>query len=324
MGDPVWLSEADVVATVDLPDAIDALEDALRAQAAGGAQTMEKTHVAWEGGHTLHAIGAVDHHADVVASKTWAHTGGGANPIVVMWDARDGQLLAIIEAFALGQLRTGAMTGLATRWLAPASAPRAALIGTGKQAMAQLGAMSAARPLEVVLVHSPDPTRRAAFVDAARQAGWPFEVREAASVEEAAREADIVTTATRAREPFLHSAHLRTGTLVNAIGAITPERAEIAPEVVVRCDLVVADSAGTAERLATELSGRSPTPLHEIIAAGTRREPRELTMFKAMGIGLADLAIARVVLERSKADGRGARLAHPQRAQPRLRRTRRD
>ena len=225
MDDPVWLSEADVVATVDLPDAIDALEDALRAQAAGGAQTMEKTHVAWEGGHTLHAIGAVDHHSDVVASKTWAHTGGGANPIVVMWDARDGQLLAIVEAFALGQLRTGAMTGLATRWLAPASAPRAALIGTGKQAMAQLGAMSAARPLEVVLVHSPDPTRRAAFVDAAHQAGWPFEVREAASVEEAAREADIVTTATRAREPFLRSADLRTGTLVNAIGAITPERA---------------------------------------------------------------------------------------------------
>jgi ornithine cyclodeaminase len=111
---------------------------------------------------------------------------------------------------------------------------------------------------------------------------------------------------------------------VNAIGAITPERAEVAPEVVVRCDLVVADSAGTAERLATELNGRSPTPLHEIIAAGTPREPRELTMFKAMGIGLADLAIARVVLERSKADDRGARLAHPQRAQPRLRRTRRD
>ena len=173
-------------------------------------------------------------------------------------------------------------------------------------------------------MHSPDPTRRAAFVDAAHQAGWPFEVREAASVEEAAREADIVTTATRAREPFLRSADLRTGTLVNAIGAITPERAEIAPDVVVRCDLVVADSAGTAERLATELNGRSPTPLHEIIAAGTPREPRELTMFKAMGIGLADLAIARVVLERSRADGRGARLAHPQRAQPRLRRTRRD
>ena len=106
---------------------------------------MEKTHVAWEGGHTLHAIGAVDHHSDVVAAKTWVHTGGGANPIVVMWDAHDGRLLAIIEAFALGQLRTGAMTGLATRWLAPATAPSAALIGTGRQAMAQLGAMSAAR-----------------------------------------------------------------------------------------------------------------------------------------------------------------------------------
>ncbi len=213
------------------------------------------------------------------------------------------------------------MTGLATRWLAPAHARRAALIGTGRQAMAQLAAMSAARPLEVVEVHSPDPTRRAAFVDEAREAGWPFDVHDAASVEDAARDADIVTTATRAREPFLYSAHLRPGILVNAIGAITPERAEVAPDVVARCDLLVADSAGTAERLATELDGRSPTPLHEIIAGGAPREPRELTVFKAMGIGLADLAIARVVLERSKADGRGAKLAHPQRARPRLRKT---
>ncbi len=198
----------------------------------------------------------------------------------------------MIEAFALGQLRTGAMTGLATRWLAPANATRAALIGTGKQAMAQLAAMHAARPLDVVHVHSPNPAHRAAFVDEARAESWPFEVREAASVDEAIREAQIVTTATRAREPFLHASQLSSGSLVNAIGAITPERAELAPDVVPRCDLVVADSADTAERLATELGGRRPTPLHEIVAGGGRREPEELTVFKAMGIGLADLAIA--------------------------------
>ena len=321
MSDPIWLTEADVVGTVDLLDAIDAVEDALRVQAAGGAQTMEKTHVAWEGGHTLHAIGAVDEQAGVVATKTWAHTSGGATPLVVLWDAHEGTLSAVIEAFALGQLRTGAITGLATRWLAPADATRAALIGTGKQAMAQLAAMHAARPLDIVQVYSPNPARRAAFVNEARSDSWPFEVREAASVDRAIRDAQIVTTATRAREPFLRASQLGAGTLVNAIGAITPERAELAPDVVPRADLVVADSADTAERLATELSGRRPTPLHEIVAAGSPREPVELTVFKAMGIGLADLAIARVVLERSNAEGRGANIAHPQRARPRLRKT---
>src|SRR5262249_5888225 len=136
MPEPVWLTEADVVATVDLVDAIDAIEGTLRAEASGHAQSMEKTHVAWGGGHTLHAIGAVDEDDAIVATKTWAHTGGGATPLVVLWDAHEGTLRAIVEAFALGQLRTGAMTGVATRWLAPASVHTAALIGTGKQAMA--------------------------------------------------------------------------------------------------------------------------------------------------------------------------------------------
>lgn len=320
MSDVVWLREDDVVATVDLLDAVDAVEGALRAQAAGQAHTMEKTHVAWQGGHTLHAIGAVDEHAGVVATKTWAHTGGGATPLVVMWDAHDGALIAVVEAFALGQLRTGAVSGLATRWLAPFGATRGALVGTGKQAMAQLAAMAVARRLDEVRVHSPNEAHRAAFVREARGAAWPFEIAAAATVEEAVRGAQIVTTATRAREPFLHADALSPGTLVNAIGAITPERSELAPEVVSRSDLVVADSADTAERLATELDGRRPTPLAEIVAAGQPREPGDLTVFKAMGIGLADLAIACLVLERSKAEGRGANMAHPQRAQPRLRR----
>ena len=83
MPDAVWLAEADVVATVDLLDAIDAVEEALRSEARGDARTMEKAHVAWGGGHTLHAIGGIDEHEGIVATKTWAHTEGGATPLVV-------------------------------------------------------------------------------------------------------------------------------------------------------------------------------------------------------------------------------------------------
>ncbi len=221
----MWIREEDVVATVDLPAAIDAVEDALRSAARGAARGMEKTHVAWGDGHTLHAIGAVDEAAGLVATKTWAHTGGGATPLVVVWDAEAGQLLAIIEAFALGQLRTGAMTGVATRWLAPTDATTAALIGTGKQGAAQLAAMAAARSLDLVAVYSPNETRRRAFVARAQAERWPFAVREAASVEDAVAGAHIVTTATRATEPFLHAGSVEPGSLVNAVGAITPERA---------------------------------------------------------------------------------------------------
>jgi len=316
-----WLTEADVVATVDLLDAIDAVQEALAAESRGEAHGMEKTHVAWGDGHTLHAIGAVNEIDRLVATKTWAHTGGGASPLVVLWDADDGTLVAIVEAFALGQLRTGAMTGVATRWLAPERAARAALVGTGKQAIAPLAAMAAVCSLEEVRVHSPNPEHRRAFVEDARAVGWSFDIIEAESVPAATREADVVTTATRARMPFLHGGDVHEGVLVNAIGAITPERAELSPDLVARADLLVADSTVAAERLATELAGRSTKPLHEVVASGGCQPPAGLTIFKAMGVGLADLAIARLAWQRSIEESRGANIAQPQRARPRLRRT---
>jgi alanine dehydrogenase len=321
MSDAIWLSEHDVVETVDLVDAIDAIESALRTEASGRAQSMQKTHLAWGGGHTLHAIGAVDEVDGTVATKTWAHTEGGATPLVVLWDAHTGALRAVVEAFALGQLRTGAMTGVATRWLAPEAVAIAALIGTGKQAMAQLAAVSAVRAVERTIVFSPDPAHRRSFIDAARADGWPFTIDEATSVAEAVADAGVITTATRARQPFLERADVRSGALINAIGAITPERAELSPELVARCDLVVADSPDAASRLATEVGGFRATALSEIVAGNTPRPPHEATLFKAMGIGLADLAIARLVVERSIREGRGANIAQPQRARPRLRRT---
>ncbi len=160
--------------------------------------------------------------------------------------------------------------------------------------MAQLAAMAAARPLDRVAVHSPNPEHRRAFVDQVRAEGWPMEVHEADTVADAVRDAQIVTTATRARTPFLSTHHLLTGTLVNAIGAITPERAELTADLVALADLIVADSPDAAARLASELTGRRATALHEIVATGDARPPEGLTIFKAMGIGLADLAIARV------------------------------
>ena len=316
-----WLTEADVVATVDLLDAIDAVEDALVAESRGKAHGMEKTHVAWGDGHTLHAIGAVDETDGLVATKTWAHTGGGATPLVVLWDANDGTVVAIVEAFALGQLRTGAMTGVATRWLAPEHATRAALVGTGKQAIAQLAAMAAVCTLDEVRVHSPSADHRRAFVEAARALDWSFDIVDAETVVAATRDAHVVTTATRARTAFLHRADVDDGALVNAIGAITPERAELSHDLVARADLLVADSTVAAERLATELAGRSAKPLHEVVGGGHRRPPATLTIFKAMGVGLADLAIARLAWQRSIEEGRGANIAQPLRASPRLRRT---
>lgn len=86
---PLWIAESDVVALLDMPGAIRALEAGLRSEARGAATNMTKTHVAWPSEHgqsTLHAIGAAFPEDGFVGTKTWAHTPGGAAPLIVLYD----------------------------------------------------------------------------------------------------------------------------------------------------------------------------------------------------------------------------------------------
>src|SRR5207253_11378445 len=100
MSSPLWISEAEVVAMMDVGEAIVALEKGLLTEARGEAQNMVKTHVGWGDGSTLHAIGAVFGSEQFVGTKTWAHTEGGATPLLILFDSETGALKAIIEAFA--------------------------------------------------------------------------------------------------------------------------------------------------------------------------------------------------------------------------------
>lgn len=289
----VWISEGAVVERLDLPRAIDAIERALAREAIGAAKTMVKTHLAWGDGHTLHAIGGLD--GDLVGTKTWAHTAGGANPLLILWDSETGERRAVIEAFALGQLRTAAMSGLATRMLADPGTRIAAVIGTGKQALPQVSALVTVLPITTVRVHSRDPERRKAM--AARvEAEVGVAAVASESVAEAVDGAGAITTATRATEPFLRASFVATGTHVNAIGAITPERAELYPDLVDR-SFVVTDSIEQARAHGREVQGRDLCALSSLI--GAPRPDADVTLFKAMGIGLADVALGRAVLEAS-------------------------
>src|SRR5204862_610706 len=110
--------------------------------------------------HTFHASGASFPTSVVVGTKSLSHTGGGATPLLVLFGADDGRVVAIIEAFALGQLRTASVSGLATDLLAPPDASTMAIIGTGKQALPQVAAVAAVRPIAGVRVHSPNAEHR--------------------------------------------------------------------------------------------------------------------------------------------------------------------
>jgi len=160
---PLWISESDVVSLMDVGDAINALERGLLAEARGDAQNMVKTHATWGQGSTLHAIGAVFPKEGFAGTKTWAHTEGGATPLLILFDSESGALKAVVEAFALGQMRTGGASGVATRWLAAEGADEFAIVGTGKQAITQVAAVVAVRPVKRVRVFGRDEGRRAQF-----------------------------------------------------------------------------------------------------------------------------------------------------------------
>ena len=333
----LWITESDVVSVMDMPAAIRALEAGLRDEARGSAVNMTKTHVSWPAGDappgkgagegTLHAIGAAFPDAGFVGTKTWAHTPQGATPLVILYDSATGALRAVIEAFAMGQLRTGAASGLATRMLSAENAAELAIVGTGKQALAQVAAVHAVRPLERVRVFGRDADRRRRFSERVRE-DLGLDVVEAESVEQAVRGAPIITAVTRARDPFLFAAMVARGAHINAIGAIVPAGAEVAGDVLARCTRIVADSPEQARRLSRELiefcagapgGWEKIGRLADVVASGERRSAADdVTLFKSLGMGISDLSLGIEVYKGACRAGVGKRIEAPRRAAPRL------
>jgi alanine dehydrogenase len=324
-----WISESDVVSLMDLPAAIQALERGLAAEAEGHATNMVKTHVEWDGGSNLHAIGAAFPEEGFVGTKTWAHTEGGATPLLILFDSHTGALKAVIEAFALGQMRTASASGVATKWLAAEDASEFAMIGTGKQSLAQVAAVVAVRPIRRIRVFGRDRERLEAFVERVRQEfGLP--VNAASSISEAIEGAGVVTVATRATQPIITSTMLSRGAHINTIGAIVPSRAELAADVLARANKIVADSVPQARKLSRELIeffgdvSAAWERVESLASVVQKRQPRspdqDLTVFKSLGIGIADLALGIEIYRQAVASNLGHPFPHPKKMPPRLRR----
>jgi ornithine cyclodeaminase len=325
----LWITEADVASMLDMGAAMAALEQGLQLEARGEATNMSKTHVGWTGGN-LHAIGASFGGAGVAGTKTWAYTPNGATPLLILFNSTSGSLLAVIEAFALGQMRTASASGVATKWLAKPEARTFGVIGTGEQALPQIAAVAAVRPLETVRVFGRNAARRAAFAAKVRDE-LGLNVTGVDSVAAAADGAEIITLATRATEPFLRPSMVARGAHVNAIGAITPERAEFEPELLDRCDLIVADSVDQTKRLSREFmayfgENRKPwsmvTPLSAVVAQEQRRPAAaDVTLFKAMGMGISDLSLGIQCYRKAAERGIGRPIPAPQRVHLQLKST---
>jgi len=226
--------------------------------------------------------------------------------LVVVFDGTTGQVRGLVNASAITAVRTAAVSGVATRALARRGSRTLAILGAGVQAHAHLEAMRAVLPFERVVAWSRTPGR-AADLDGAE---------EAESAEDALRDADVVVTATTAREPIVRREWLKPGAHVNAVGSSIPTTRELDTATMAAAALFVDRRESTVNEsgdylFAAREGAIGPehirAELGEVLAgdAEGRRDDDDLTVFKSLGLAVEDLAAAELVLRRAEAEDAG-------------------
>lgn len=313
----LYFTEDEVALLLPMAEALSAVEAAFRALAEGGAVNRPRARVKLPGA-MLHVMPAGISALGALGVKTYTVTKSGARFFYLHFDAHSGELLALMAADRLGQIRTGAASGVATRYLAREDAATAGILGTGWQARSQLEAIAAVRSIRSALAYSRDPDRCARFSREMSEK-LSIEVRPAGSAEEVVRSSEIVTTATSAREPVLRGEWLKPGQHVNAVGSNFPEKQEVDLEAVVRADVIAVDFKEQAliecgDLIAAAARGRLLwEEVHELAdvvrgKARGRTRPDAITLFESQGMALEDVAVAQRVYEKGLALGLGKAL----------------
>tara|TARA_B100000686_G_scaffold309206_1_gene350917 strand:+ start:977 stop:1966 length:990 start_codon:yes stop_codon:yes gene_type:complete len=324
---PIWITENEVVELISLPEAIEALERILPLEVSDKAASMPKTHLMVDKNDAMHAIGGAVSGIGYCGFKTWINIQGRSETTLTLFSLENAACLAVIEATALGQMRTAAMTGVGTKRLAPAEADSMAIVGTGKQSLPQIAAVHAVRPLNEVRVWSRNPETRESFAHQVTKS-LRIPTYSMDSLDAATKDSPLVTLITNSTKPFLDADILAKNSHLNAMGAIIPARMEFSENIFNRVDLAVVDSLKTVRELSTEFRnhyGKTDDLWKEVTTiASIIKEDRirplnaDVTLFKAMGMGLSDLALGIEIFDRAKAKNKGTPLPIRKKFSPRL------
>jgi ornithine cyclodeaminase/alanine dehydrogenase-like protein (mu-crystallin family) len=317
---PLYITEAEVSRLVGMSDALAAVEAGFLRWGSGDTANLPRRRLALPGA-VYQTMAASLPDDDVFGAKAYYVLPAGRSFTVFLHSLSEGRLLAMIEADWMSQLRTGAATGVAARFMARPDASRVGIIGSGTQARAQLMALAAVRDLDRVAVFSRDAVRRSAFADAmSKELGVP--VRPVDNAAACVATADMVVTITHASEPLFSGRDLRPGTFVAAAGANRLARREIDLETVRRAALVAVDDPEQARLESGELTAAVEAgildwadivPFGDVVSgrrpacAAGRAGTADITLFKSLGIAIEDVAFARIVYEKALAAGAGQR-----------------
>jgi alanine dehydrogenase len=311
---PLYLTEEDVGRLLTVKDALAALDECFAHWHDPDTSNIDRRRARVDGGN-FNLMGAAYGHKKVYGLKAYFAGKSGARYHTLLYSAETARLLAMIEADLFGAIRTGAASGIATKLMAKADAHSLAVIGAGKQAIHQVAAIVAVRPIKSVSVYTRTPESRTAFAQAIEKQ-FSIATKPAADAANCVAGVDVVVTITKSAEPVCRGAWLSEGVHVNAAGANAADRRELDPDAVLKAQLVVTDARSQAQVEAGEFrdlaaAGRLDWKnVHELgdIACGKikgRQSDRQITLFKSLGIALEDVAFAELAYRRAVAAGVG-------------------
>lgn len=303
------LNEQEVQQLLTMEMALQAVEEALRKLTLDEALNAPRARTQTD--HAmLHVLSASAKTFGAMGYKAYTTSKQGAQFLVGLFDGKTGAPTALLQADYLGQVRTGAASGVATKFLARPDAATVGLFGAGKQAATQLLAVCKVRKIKQIQVFSRTTERCRQFCETMAPL-CQCSIEPASSAEEAARNKDIVITATSSREPVLSGDWLAPGTHLNIIGSNFLSKAEIDVTTIRRSQLVVVDNKDQAKIEAGDLqaalnAGVIKWPdvreLGEVIVGRVtgRAQASDITLFKSLGLAVEDVATAAKVVAKAK------------------------
>ena len=315
---PLLLTDKEVNELMTMEDCVAVMEDLMGQTAQGLTWMQARTHMRTpQGFHHVMPGGIFG--SKVVGIKIYtARYPAGSRFITVLHDSENGDLLALMQGGRCSQLRTGALSGVATRHMAREDASTVAIIGTGAQGRAQLEGVCAVRDVKSIRAFDIVPERCQAFA-AEMQDLLGVEVTASTSAAECVKGADIVTTMTTSPNPVLLGEWLEPGMHINACGGNHWTRRELDEAAVGRADTVVVDSVDEAKRYGGNLVFPIETgvihwgqvsELWEVASGRVSGRPSAdaVTLFEAHGIGISDVAAAAYVYRKAVEQGLGTEL----------------
>lgn len=309
----LFIREADVDSLVSISESIEVIEEATKYQGRGLAKIIPRKRI-FGHGFVFNVMAASIDPWNVSGIKAYLST-KTTSFVVLLFDTISSEPIAVIEADRLGQLRTGAASGVASKYMSNKDSSTVGIIGAGRQARTQALGIAEAIDADKILVYSRTRSKAIRMVNELKEMGYNAEVVDSYSK---VCESDIISTATTSNNPFLKPEWIRKGTHINLVGSNIPSRVEAFPETVALASLIATDLKEQAMIESGDLimavnrgliKWDDVRELWEVVLGNVKREDKEdVTIFKSNGIALWDVALAKRVYEKAVEKGVGLKI----------------